>query len=147
MNDISPREVSELHARITQELNKVIVALVRVFIANGNRGDRKKARLKHLLETWTVDQYLAETEKLLGWQLRRAMWAQLRNCSSFDKQIRTPVSRFLSHSMAIASVERFGFALMKAASTAAGVTLSDSCRSVYSGGIFTIARALRTVSK
>ena len=46
------------------EMNKVIAAMVRVFIANGNRGDRKKARLKHLLEKWTLDQYLAETEKL-----------------------------------------------------------------------------------
>ena len=48
------------------ELNAVIAALVRVFIANGNRQDRKRARLKHLLETWTLEQYLADTEKLLG---------------------------------------------------------------------------------
>src|ERR1700677_2447256 len=53
------------------ELNKVIVALVRVYIANGNRTDRKKARLKHLLETWTLDQYLDETEKVLGCKLQR----------------------------------------------------------------------------
>ena len=53
------------------ELNKVVVALVRVYIANGNRGDRKKARLKHLLETWSLEKYLAETEKILGYQLRR----------------------------------------------------------------------------
>jgi ferredoxin-nitrite reductase len=53
------------------EINKVVVALVRVFIANGNRGDRKKARLKHLLEKWTLEQYLTETEKLLGKPLRR----------------------------------------------------------------------------
>jgi ferredoxin-nitrite reductase len=54
------------------EVLKVVTALVRVFIANGNRGDRKKARLKHLLETWTLEQYLAETEKLLGYELRRS---------------------------------------------------------------------------
>jgi ferredoxin-nitrite reductase len=54
-----------------QEIVKVIVALVRVYIANGNRGDRKKARLKHLLEKWTLDQYLVETEKLLGTTLQR----------------------------------------------------------------------------
>ena len=54
------------------ELNKVVAAVVRVYIANGNRTDRKKARLKHLLEKWTLDQYLAETEKLLGFQLQRA---------------------------------------------------------------------------
>ncbi|MST00098.1 MAG: hypothetical protein EXS29_02140 [Pedosphaera sp.] len=55
-----------------EEMLKVTSALVRVYIANGNRGDRKKARLKHLLETWTLDQYLGETEKLLGYQLLRA---------------------------------------------------------------------------
>jgi len=54
------------------DINKVVAAIVRVYIANGNRGDRKKARLKHLLEKWTLEQYLAETEKLLGKQLRRA---------------------------------------------------------------------------
>jgi len=54
------------------EVMKVTVALLRVYIAHGNRGDRKKARLKHLLEKWTLDEYLAETEKLLGHQLHRA---------------------------------------------------------------------------
>ena len=62
------------------EINKVVAAVVRVYIANGNRGDRKKARLKHLLETWTLEKYLAETEKLLGKQMRRAPYdvAQMR---------------------------------------------------------------------
>src|SRR5262249_5664481 len=50
----------------------VIVALIRVFIANGNRTDRKRARLKHLLESWSLEKYLAETERILGYQLRRA---------------------------------------------------------------------------
>jgi ferredoxin-nitrite reductase len=54
------------------ELNKVVAAVVRVYIAHGNRTDRKKARLKHLLEKWTLEQYLAETEKVLGYQLARA---------------------------------------------------------------------------
>jgi ferredoxin-nitrite reductase len=54
------------------ELNKVIVAITRVYIANGNRTDRKKARLKHLFETWSLEKYLAETEKNLGEKLRRA---------------------------------------------------------------------------
>ena len=53
------------------ELNKVIVALVRIYIANGNRGDRKKARLKHLLETWPLEKYLGEAEKILGYKLQR----------------------------------------------------------------------------
>ncbi len=54
------------------ELNKVVSAVVRVYIAHGNRTDRKKARLKHLLEKWTLEQYLEETEKVLGYQLQRA---------------------------------------------------------------------------
>ena len=54
-----------------EEVLKVTVALVRVYIANGNRGDRKKARLKHLLETWSLEKYLEETEKLLGYKLLR----------------------------------------------------------------------------
>ncbi|HSI14263.1 MAG TPA: NirA family protein [Chthoniobacter sp.] len=53
------------------ELNKVVSAILRVYIANGNRGDRKKARLKHLLEKWTLEQYLEETEKVLGYKLER----------------------------------------------------------------------------
>ena len=53
------------------ELNKVIAAIVRVYITNGNRGDRKKARLKHLLETWSLEKYLEETEKALGYKLPR----------------------------------------------------------------------------
>ncbi len=55
-----------------EEVLKVTAALVRVYIANGNRGDRKKARLKHLLETWSLEKYLDETEKLLGYKLLRA---------------------------------------------------------------------------
>lgn len=53
------------------DLVKVTMALVRVFIRNGNRGNRKRARLKHLLETWSLAQYLEETEKLLGFSLAR----------------------------------------------------------------------------
>ena len=53
------------------EVLKVTSALVRVYLANGNRGDRRKARLKHLLETWSLEKYLEETEKLLGFKLLR----------------------------------------------------------------------------
>jgi ferredoxin-nitrite reductase len=55
-----------------EEIVKVVTALVRVYIANGNRTDRKQARLKHLLEKWTLEQYLEETEKLLGAHLFRS---------------------------------------------------------------------------
>ena len=54
-----------------EEAVKVTAALIRVYIAHGNRGDRKKARLKHLLEKWSLAQYLEATEKLLGHPLLR----------------------------------------------------------------------------
>jgi ferredoxin-nitrite reductase len=45
--------------------------MVKVFIEHGDRTDRKKARLKHLLERWGVPRFLEETEKRLGSPLRR----------------------------------------------------------------------------
>ncbi|HIL70812.1 MAG TPA: NirA family protein [Verrucomicrobia bacterium] len=54
------------------QLNKVIIAIVRVFIQNGNRKNRKKARLKHLLDDWSLDRYLQETEKILGASLMKS---------------------------------------------------------------------------
>ena len=70
-----------------EEVLKVTAALVRVYIANGNRGDRKKARLKHLLETWTLEKYLEETEKLLGYKLLRAPTDLQFSISNFQSAI------------------------------------------------------------
>jgi ferredoxin-nitrite reductase len=55
-----------------KDLNQVIVAIVRVYIERGCRTDRKKARLKHLLDKMSMTDYLAEVEKKLGTSLRRA---------------------------------------------------------------------------
>lgn len=42
-----------------------LAAMVRVYISNGNRSDRKKARLKHLLEEWGMPKFIEETNKVL----------------------------------------------------------------------------------
>ncbi len=47
----------------------VAVAMIRVFGENGCRTDRKKARLKYLLEKWGVEKFLAETVKKLAFPL------------------------------------------------------------------------------
>ncbi len=62
------------------EINKVVVAIVRVFIEKGCRTNRKKARLKHLLETLSLDEFRALVEKKFGSPLRRAPYdaAQMR---------------------------------------------------------------------
>jgi len=62
------------------EINRVVVAIVRVYIERGCRTNRKKARLKHLLETMTLDEFRALVEKKLGRPLARAPYdpAELR---------------------------------------------------------------------
>lgn len=55
------------------ELVPVAAAMVRVFREHGDRTDRKKARLKYLLERWGGhDRFLAETQRKLAFPLRRA---------------------------------------------------------------------------
>ena len=50
---------------------KLAIAIVRVFAAHGDRTDRKKARLKFLLERWGMEKFLAEVEKQFGSRLPR----------------------------------------------------------------------------
>ena len=47
------------------------VAMIRVFSENGNRTDRKKARLKYLLESWGVEKFIAESGQRLAFPLAR----------------------------------------------------------------------------
>lgn len=47
----------------------VCAAMIRVFLENGDRTDRKKARLKYLVDKWGVEKFLAETQKKLAFPL------------------------------------------------------------------------------
>lgn len=49
----------------------VAAAMIRVFVENGDRTDRKKARLKYLVDKWGVEKFIAETEKRLAFTLTR----------------------------------------------------------------------------
>jgi ferredoxin-nitrite reductase len=49
----------------------VAAAMIRVFIQNGDRTDRKKARLKYLVDRWGIDKFISETEKQLAFTLQR----------------------------------------------------------------------------
>ncbi len=49
----------------------VAAAMIRVFNENGDRTDRKKARLKYLIDRWGMEKFLAETEKRLSFPLLR----------------------------------------------------------------------------
>lgn len=63
----------------------VAAAMVRVFTSNGDRTDRKKARLKYLVDRWGVAKFLEETEKLLTFPLIRFAEA--------DCEPRNPIDR------------------------------------------------------
>lgn len=47
----------------------VAAAMIRVFTQHGDRTNRKKARLKYLVDSWGVEKFLSETEKLLAFPL------------------------------------------------------------------------------
>jgi ferredoxin-nitrite reductase len=47
----------------------VAAAMIRVFVQHGDRTNRKKARLKYLVDKWGVEKFLLETEKLLAFPL------------------------------------------------------------------------------
>ncbi len=54
-----------------EECLPAILAMLRVFIREGNRSQRSKARLKYLLDDWGHDRFLAESEKEYGAAMTR----------------------------------------------------------------------------
>jgi ferredoxin-nitrite reductase len=50
---------------------QVAAAMIRVFIENGDRTNRKKARLKYLIDNWGVEKFINETQKKLSFPLLR----------------------------------------------------------------------------
>lgn len=54
-----------------EETLDVAGAIVRVFIKEGDRTDRKKARLKYLLDDWGFDRFIEAVQQELGSSLRK----------------------------------------------------------------------------
>jgi precorrin-3B synthase len=55
-----------------EEVVDLCAAIAAVFRDNGNRENRKRARLKFLVEQWEIPRFRDEVEAQLGWKLRRA---------------------------------------------------------------------------
>lgn len=53
------------------ECSEMSAGILKVFIKNGNRTDRKKARLKYLLDDWGFEKFMAEVETEIGKPLKR----------------------------------------------------------------------------
>ena len=60
------------------EATRVAGAIVRVFIDHGDRTDRKKARLKYVLDTWGFEKFIAAVEEKLGALLPRFADGQVK---------------------------------------------------------------------
>ncbi|MEL6107508.1 MAG: NirA family protein, partial [Planctomycetota bacterium] len=67
------------------ECVEVAGAIVRVFVKNGDRTDRKKARLKYVLDAWGFDKFIAAVEEELGRTLQRLDEAALTKSEAEDR--------------------------------------------------------------
>lgn len=67
------------------DATRVADAIVRVYIDNGDRTDRKKARLKYVLDSWGFDKFLAEVETRLGRPLQRFADTEVSKPNSQDR--------------------------------------------------------------
>jgi ferredoxin-nitrite reductase len=63
----------------------VAEAMVRVYVMNGDRGSRKKARLKYVLDAWGIPKFLEETQRLLPFPLLRLAPEACRFAPPADK--------------------------------------------------------------
>lgn len=68
-----------------EECVAVSSAILRVFIEHGDRTNRKKARLKYIIDDWGVEKFLEKVEEKLGYTLRRL---PLENCMPEPKKDR-----------------------------------------------------------
>jgi ferredoxin-nitrite reductase len=57
-------------------LNEAVLALLLLFVEKGDRSDRKRARLKHMLDSWGVERFVADTEARMGWEMQRVPLAE-----------------------------------------------------------------------
>ncbi len=77
----------------TEDCCAVADAIVRVFIAQGDRTDRTKARLKYLLDAWGHEKYLAAVEEQLGRPLTRVAEDAVGPRPPVDRQAHIGVHR------------------------------------------------------
>jgi sulfite reductase beta subunit-like hemoprotein len=67
------------------EVGELCAAVAAVFRDNGNRENRKRARLKFLVEQWEIPRFREEVEAQLGWKLRRAEQPEAPSIDARDR--------------------------------------------------------------
>jgi sulfite reductase (ferredoxin) len=56
-----------------EQVQDVAVACAEIFRDNGNRDNRNKARVRHLLNDWGIEKFVAEIEKVIGYSLEEGL--------------------------------------------------------------------------
>jgi ferredoxin-nitrite reductase len=68
-----------------EECTAVADAMIRVFVAHGDRTNRAKARLKYVLDDWGFEKFIEATETLLARKLMRISEANIRPRPAFNR--------------------------------------------------------------
>lgn len=56
-----------------EQVQDVAVACAELFRDNGNRDNRNKARVRHLLNEWGIEKFVAEIERVIGYSLQEGL--------------------------------------------------------------------------
>ncbi len=76
-----------------EDCTPVAEAMIKVFIAAGDRTDRTKARLKYVLDSWGFEKFVRETEAVLGRPLTRIPESAIAPRPPFDRTAHVGVHR------------------------------------------------------
>lgn len=82
-----------------QDAVAVADAIIRVFIDHGDRTDRKKARLKYVLDSWGFEKFLAAVEAKFGRKLDRVVDAHITEPQRQDRAAHIGVHRQKQHGL------------------------------------------------
>lgn len=75
------------------EATQVADAVVRVYIENGDRTDRTKARLKYVLDAWGMEKFIARVEENLGRKLLKVQADAITPRPAYDRSAHIGVHR------------------------------------------------------
>ena len=81
------------------EATRVADAIVRVYIAHGDRTDRNKARLKYVLDAWGLEKYIAHVEEALGYKLTKVPADAILARPDFDRSAHIGVHSQKQHGL------------------------------------------------
>lgn len=76
-----------------EEVVAVAAAMVRVFVRHGDRTNRKKARLKYLIDKLGLDRFLEETQKILSFPLIQVAQTECEPRREIDRSAHIGVHR------------------------------------------------------